>query len=38
MSYNDIINHISNQEDEDIVWKFKYMFSHEGPLNDSHPY
>ena len=37
MSYNNIINHITNQEDEDIVWKLKRMIAHEGPLKDSHP-
>ena len=33
MSYNNIINHIANQEDEYIVWKFKHIVAHEGPLN-----
>ena len=33
MSYNDIISHITKQEGENIVWKFKRFFSHEGPLN-----
>ena len=33
MSYNDIISHITKQEDENIVWKFKRIVSHEGPLN-----
>ena len=36
MSYKDIINHIENQEDEDILWEFKGIVSHEGTLNDSH--
>ena len=26
MPYNDIIKHIKNQEDQDIVWKFKRIF------------
>ena len=36
MEYNDIINHIANQEDEDIVWKFKFIVVHEVPLKNSH--
>ena len=32
MSYNGIINNISNQEDQDIVCKFKFIVAHEGPL------
>ena len=36
MSYNDIISHITKQEDENIVWKFKRIVAHEGPLNYSH--
>ena len=36
ISYNVIINHIKNQEDEEILWKFKHIVSHEGPLNGSH--
>ena len=37
MSYNDIIIHILNQEDEDTVCKFKHIVANKGPLNDSHP-
>ena len=37
MPYNYIINNIAKQEDEDIVWKVKLIFSHEGPINESHP-
>ena len=32
MSYNDIINHIGKQEDQDIFCKSKLIVSHEGPL------
>ena len=31
MSYNDIINNITKQEDEDIAWKLKCIIAHEGP-------
>ena len=37
MLYNNIMNHIVNHEDEYIVWKFKHIFGHEGPLKDYHP-
>ena len=36
MSYSDIINKIANQEDEDILWKFKRIFAHDRPLNQYH--
>ena len=36
MLYNEIINHVANQEDKDIVCIFKHTFAHEGPLNESH--
>ena len=32
MSYNDIINHVLNQEDKDIMQKFKCIVSNEVPL------
>ena len=35
MSYNDIINNISNQYYEDIVWKFKGI-DYQGLLNYFH--
>ena len=35
ISYNKIINHIANQEDEAIVWKFKLIVTHEWQLNES---
>ena len=36
MSYNDIINHIKNQEDEDIGGRFKCIVAHKTTLNNSH--
>ena len=35
ISYNDIINHIANQQDEDTVKKSKCTISHEGKIIDS---
>ena len=37
MSYNDIMTHISDDEDELRVWKFKRIVSHQGPLSDKDP-
>ena len=37
MSYNYIINHIVNQEDEYIVCKFKFIMAHEGLLISYRP-
>ena len=37
MSYNDIMTHISDDEDELRVWKFKRISSHQGPLSDKDP-
>ena len=37
MSYNDILAHIQQDEDSDIVWKFRHITSHEGPLRHNHP-
>ena len=31
MSYTEIINHIENQEDQDILWTLKPIIEHEGP-------
>ena len=37
MSYNEVLNHIESDEDETIVWKFKHITGHEGPLTQNHP-
>ena len=36
MSYNGIINHIENNEDQYTAWKFKYIVSREGQIIVSH--
>ena len=35
MSYNEILQHI--EQDAEIVWKFKRISAHEGPLGRTHP-
>jgi hypothetical protein len=38
MAYNDIIQRIEQEDDEDtIVWKYRRINTHEGPLNRTHP-
>ena len=37
MLYHEIINHIENMLDKDIVWKLKCTMEHEGPLITYHP-
>jgi hypothetical protein len=37
LSYADIIHHIQQDESTDILWKFKSILAHEGPLTKSHP-
>ena len=32
MTYADIINHIQHDESTDILWKFKAVLNHQGPL------
>jgi len=37
MSYNDILAHIQRDEESAIVWKFRRIVAHEGPLKPKHP-
>ena len=41
LSYNEILDYINKQEEEDgeqaIVWKFKRIAAHEGPLRKGDP-
>jgi hypothetical protein len=36
-SYNQLLDHITHDEDTDLVWKFKRIVSHQGPLTQEHP-
>ena len=36
-SYNEILDHLNQQDEDTVVWKFKRIKSHEGPLRQSHP-
>ena len=37
MSYNDILQHIEQDTEDPIIWKFKRITAHQGPLNSKHP-
>jgi hypothetical protein len=37
MTYNQIMDHIEHSEEDAIVWRFKQIIGHEGPLTKNHP-
>ena len=37
MTYNEILHHLENDESQNILWKYKRITSHQGPLNPKHP-
>jgi hypothetical protein len=37
MTYNQIMDHIEQLEEDTIVWRFKRIAGHEGPLTKNHP-
>ena len=37
MSYNELMDAINNNEDNTILWKFKQITAHQGPLSSTHP-
>jgi hypothetical protein len=37
MTYNQIMDHIEQLEEDAIVWRFKGIAGHEGPLTKNHP-
>ena len=36
ITYNQLLNHISQQDENDVVWKFRKIVSHQGPLRQEH--
>ena len=36
LSYNQILEYMSKEDDDGIVWKFKDIIGHKGPLNKGH--
>ena len=37
ITYNKILDYILKDEETDIMWKFRRIISHEGPLEQNHP-
>ena len=37
MTYNEILNHLENDESQNVLWKNKRIPSHQGPLHTRHP-
>ena len=37
ISYNEFLDHISKDETEEGLWKFKSISAHQGPLTSNHP-
>jgi hypothetical protein len=37
LSYQEIINYVEKDEDNPVVWKFKKIVSHQGPLTPNNP-
>ena len=36
MSYNDILHHVEKDENTELVWKFKDITAHQGPMAKNH--
>ena len=34
LSYNEVLNHIENDQNNGILWKYKRIVGHEGPLTE----
>ena len=37
ITYNEILDHLQKDEEDKVVWKFKHISAHEGPLTPNHP-
>ena len=37
LTYNQLLEYISKDNQSPIFWKFKHIISHQGPLASSHP-
>ena len=37
LTYNEVLRHIKKDEESDILWKFKCITAHQGPLPKNHP-
>ena len=37
ITYNQMLDYIEKDDNTEVLWKFKHIQSHEGPLNSNHP-
>ena len=37
LTYNQVMDHIENEEGQEILWKFKRIYGHQGPLRPTDP-
>jgi hypothetical protein len=37
ITYNKLLEYLEHDEEQDLVWKFRRITAHEGPLSPSHP-
>ena len=37
ITYNQLLDYLAKEDNNDIVWKFKSITSHQGPLSPTHP-
>jgi hypothetical protein len=37
IAYNEVVNHITNDDTSEVIWKFKRITGHQGPLKSGHP-
>jgi hypothetical protein len=37
ITYNQLLEYLAKDKDSDIVWKFKRIVSHQGPITPNHP-
>jgi hypothetical protein len=37
ITYNQMLDYISREEEDPIVWKFRWITAHQGPLTPDHP-
>ena len=37
LTYHQVMDHLAKEEGQEILWKFKRIVAHEGPLHPNHP-
>jgi hypothetical protein len=37
IAFNEILNYLEAQEQDDVIWKFRRIIGHQGPLKNGHP-